>query len=374
MIPYNQPYITGLEKKYLKEAISSKKLSGNGSFTKRCEQFFEKKYRFNKTILTSSCTDALEMTAILLNIKPKDEVIIPSYTYVSTANAFVLRGAQLVFADSSKENPNIDTNKIEALITKKTKAIVPVHYAGVACNMDAILSLAKKYNLYVVEDAAQAIGSLYKAQQLGSIGDLATISFHETKNIMCGEGGLLVINNPKFTHRADTIRNKGTNRVDFENGKVNKYQWTDIGSSFSANELSASFLYAQLQHIDAIQQKRKTQWHTYYNELTCLEKEGKAYLPKIPPYANHNSHIFYLICKNFKERAALITHLHKNGVNAVFHNQSLHKSIYYADKHDGRTLPNADRYTNCLLRLPLFYELTTDMQNKVIENVLFFYK
>lgn len=374
MIPFNQLYVTGLEKKYLKEAIASRILSGNGSFTKRCEQFFENKYGFKKTILTSSCTDALEMATILLNIQSADEVIVPSYTYVSTANAFILRGAKIIFADSCKENPNIDTDSIEALITKKTKAIVPVHYAGVACNMDAINTLATNYNIQVVEDAAQAIGSYYIDKPLGSIGDLATFSFHETKNITCGEGGMLVVNDAKLAKRADTIRDKGTNRVDFLNGEVDKYQWTDIGSSFSANELSASFLYAQFQYIDSIQQKRKEQWHTYFKELTCLEKEGKACLPNIPQYANHNSHIFYLICKNFKERAALITHLHKKNINAVFHNQSLHKSTYYADKHDGRTLPNTDKFSDCLLRLPLFYELTTNMQDKVIKNVLLFYK
>ncbi len=374
MIHFNQPYITGLEKKYFKEVISSKILSSNGKFTKKCQQFFEDKYNFKKTILTPSCTAALEMTTLLLSIQPGDEVIVPSYTFVSTANAFILRGAKIVFADSYKENPNIDAASIHALITKKTKAIVPVHYAGVACDMDTIINMAKKNNLYVVEDAAQAIGAYYKNDPLGSLGNLAAFSFHETKNISCGEGGMLVINDEKYTKRAETIRDKGTNRIDFLKGKVDKYQWVDIGSSYGLNELSASFLYAQLQRIENIRQKRKDQWQLYYKELFSLEKEGKAMLPNIPAYAVHNHHIFYLVCKNLEERSALIAFLHKRGINAVFHNQSLHKSNYYKSKHDGRELPNADRFSDCLIRLPLYYKLSTASQNKISKNILLFYK
>jgi dTDP-4-amino-4,6-dideoxygalactose transaminase len=374
MIPFNKPYITTLEKKYVAEVLSSGRVSCNGSFTEKCEKFFEKKYKFQKAFLTTSCTDALELAAIVLNIQPGDEVIIPSYTYVSTANAFVLRGAKIVFADSSKENPNIDTDTIEALITKKTKAIVPVHYAGIACNMNKIMSLAKKHNLYVVEDAAQAINSFYKNKPLGSIGHLGTFSFHETKNITSGEGGMLVINAGKYNNRAEIIRNKGTNRSDFLKGTTDKYQWVDMGSSFSPNEYTASFLYAQIEKLEEIQQKRKQKWNNYYNGLSVLEKQGKALLPYIPDYATNNWHIFYLLCKNVAERKNLISYLYKNNVQAVFHYQSLHNSLYYKDKHDGRNLSNADRYAGCLLRLPLYCELSKVMQDKIIKLILQFYK
>jgi dTDP-4-amino-4,6-dideoxygalactose transaminase len=374
VIPFNKPYITKLEEKYVTEVLSSGRISSNGDFTKRCHEFFEKKYGFKKVFLTTSCTDALELAAIVLNIQFGDEVIMPSYTYVSTANAFVLRGAKIVFADSSKENPNIDADSIESLITKKTKAIVPIHYAGVACNMDKIMGLANKYNLHVVEDAAQAIDSFYKSKPLGSIGDLSTFSFHETKNITAGEGGMLVINDKKYINRVEIIRDKGTNRSDFLKGIIDKYQWVDIGSSFSPNEYTASFLYAQIEKLDEIQQIRKQKWNNYYNQLLVIEKQGKVLLPHIPDYATNNWHMFYLLCKNVEERTSLIKHLYKNGIQAVFHYQGLHNSIYYKDKHNGRTLPNTDRYTNCLLRLPFYCELSSTMQDKIIKLILSFYK
>lgn len=374
MIPFNKPYITKLEKKYVTEALFSGSIASNGNFTKRCEDFFETKYGFEKVFLTTSCTSALELAAILINIQADDEVIVPSYTYVSTANAFVLRGAKIVFADSSSENPNIDTDSIESLITKRTKAIVPVHYAGIACDMDKITQLAKKYNLSVVEDAAQAINSFYKSKPLGSMGDFGTCSFHETKNITSGEGGMLVINDKKYTNKAEIVKNKGTNRSDFLKGTINKYEWVDMGSSFAPNEYTASVLYAQLEKLEIIQQIRERKWRNYYNQLKPLENEGKLSLPYIPDYATNNWHMFYLLCKNITERTNLISYLYKNGVQAVFHYQNLHNSIYYKDKHDGRILSNAERYTDCLLRLPLYCELSNVKQNKVIKLISSFYK
>jgi len=356
-IPFNKPFLTGKEAHYLYQAVSSGKISGNGIFTKKCHDFFEAKYGFKKVLLTTSCTDALEMAAILLDIKEGDEVIMPSYTFVSTANAFVLRGARIVFADSSVENPNLDATNIEALITPKTKAIIPVHYAGIACDMDMIMDIANRHNLFVVEDAAQAIDSFYKGRPLGSIGHLGAFSFHETKNIISGEGGMLSINDDRFLRRAEIIWEKGTNRAEFFRGEVNKYGWVDIGSSFLPAEIIAAFLYAQLENVDLIQQKRKDLWNQYYELLSPLEAKGKFRLPKTPSFATNNAHMFYLVCNTPAERETLITSLKANGVLAVFHYLSLHKSEYYSPKHDGRELPMSDRYSGCLVRLPLFYEL-----------------
>ena len=292
MIPFNKPYLSGKETDYIREAVLSGKISGDGLFTKRCHDFFEQKYGFKKVLLTTSCTDALEMAAILIDIQPGDEVIMPSYTFVSTANAFVLRGARIVFADSNKDNPNIDTDLIETLITPKTKAIVPIHYAGIACDMDKIMSLAEKYKLFVVEDAAQAIDSYFKDRPLGSIGHLAAFSFHETKNIISGEGGILIINDKRFIERAEIIREKGTNRSAFFRGEVNKYEWVDIGSSFLPSDIIAAFLFAQLENLNDIQEKRKQIWQTYHNNLKPLEYEGKIRLPHIPYFSTYNAHMF----------------------------------------------------------------------------------
>lgn len=373
MIDFNKPYLTGKEAHYIYQAVLSGKISGDGIFTKKCHQFFEKRYGFKKVLLTTSCTDALEMAAILLDIKEGDEVIAPSYTFVSTVNAFVLRGAKIVFVDSAKENPNMDVSKIEALITSKTKAIVPVHYAGIACDMDAIMSLANKYNLFVIEDAAQAIDSFYKEKPLGSIGHMAAFSFHETKNIISGEGGMLVINDDRFIKRSEIIREKGTNRSAFFRGEVDKYGWVDIGSSFLPSDIIAAFLFAQIENIDDIQIKRKNIWNLYYQGLKELEKSGKIQLPYLPSYATNNAHMFYVVCKNMDERAALIEHLKSNGVYAVFHYLSLHKSPYYKPKHDGRDLPYADKYSDCLLRLPMFYELSEEEVEYVIQLINKFY-
>lgn len=373
-IPFNKPYLTGKEVHYIYESVYSGKISGNGMFTKKCQDFFESVYHFNKVLLTTSCTDALEMAAILCDIQPGDEVILPSYTFVSTANAFVLRGAKLVFVDSASDNPNMDVSTIEALITPKTKAIVPVHYAGVACDMDGILGLAKKYNLFVIEDAAQAIDSYYKGIPLGSMGNLSAFSFHETKNIISGEGGMLVVNDEQFKRRAEIIWEKGTNRAEFFRGEVNKYGWVDMGSSFLPSELISAFLYAQLENIGDIQAKRKTIWNTYYEALSSLSENKGFALPNIPSYASNNAHMFYMVCSSLEERTGLIEHLKNNGILAVFHYLSLHQSDYYKDKHDGRVLKYTDLYTDRLVRLPLFYELTPLMQEFIIDKIYEYYK
>lgn len=517
-IPFNKPHLTGKEAHYMYQAVAEGKLSGNGAFTKKCQQFFEERYGFKKCLLTTSCTDALEMAAILCDIQPGDEVIVPSYTFVSSALAFVRAGAKIVFADSMKDNPNIDAEKIESLITPRTKVIVPVHYAGVACDMDRIMEIANRHNLIVVEDAAQAIDSYYtpptnsprnggerdafktadpliyellkeKAQHLrnnpteveealwkylrdeqlgtkfrrqhiindsiadfvsletkliievdggyhnnpeqreaddmrdkllksygfttlrvtnqevlcdtentvarikfavetqrklkalapygervglGAIGHLSAFSFHETKNIIAGEGGMLCINDERFIRRAEIIWEKGTNRAEFFRGEVNKYGWVDTGSSFLPSEVIAAFLWAQLEHLDEIQARRKHLWDLYYTNLSPISslmgksegaslpltaEQGGGFLPVIPSYATNNAHMFYLVCDNLEERTALIEHLKDNGILAVFHYLSLHSSPYYTDKHDGRALPECDRYADCLVRLPMYYDL-----------------
>lgn len=372
MIPFNKPYLTGKETEYITDAVISGKISGNGKYTKMCQQFFEDKFGFKKTLLTTSCTDALEMAAILINIKEGDEVIMPSYTFVSTANAFVLRGAKIVFADSMPNHPNMDCSTLEALITPKTKAIVPVHYAGVACDMDTIMELAKKYNLFVVEDAAQAIDSYYTGKDgvkkaLGSIGHLAAFSFHETKNIIAGEGGMLAINDEQFIERAEIIWEKGTNRSAFFRGEVDKYSWVDIGSSFLPSEIIAAFLWAQLENLEDIQRKRKEHWNTYFTKLEDWAKTNEIELPFVPNYATNNGHIFFVVCKNLEQRELLIKKLKRNNILAVFHYISLHKSTFYEKLHDKRNLPNTDNYTETLLRLPMFYELDVE---KVINQIL----
>lgn len=373
MIPFNKPHLTGKETHYIYEAVKSLHLSGNGMFTKKTHAFFQEKYGFKKCLLTSSCTDALEMSSILINIEPGDEVIIPSYTFVSTANAFVLRGAKIIFADSLPDHPNIDASKIEALITEKTKAIVPVHYAGMACEMDEIMALAKKYNLYVVEDAAQAVDSYYKGRALGSIGHLATFSFHETKNIISGEGGMLVVNDSELFERSEIIWEKGTNRSAFFRGEVNKYGWVDVGSSYLPSEVVAAFLYAQLENLDDIQNRRKDIWNTYYNGLSELEAKGDLKLPKLPSGATNNAHMFYVVCESYEKRAALISHLKSKEVMSVFHYLSLHKSPFYEEKYDGKSLIMSDYYEQHLLRLPFFYDLTAEEQEFVISEINKFY-
>jgi len=370
MIPFNKPYLTGKETEYIRLAVESGKISGDGIYTKKCHQFFETEFNFKKVLLTTSCTDALEMAAILINIMPGDEVIIPSYTFVSTVNAFVLRGARIVFADSEATNPNIDATKIEALITPKTKAIVPVHYAGVACDMDKIMEIAERHNLFVIEDAAQAIDSYYKGKPLGSIGHLAAFSFHETKNIISGEGGMLVINDERFIGRAEIIREKGTNRSAFFRGEVDKYGWVDIGSSFLPSEIIAAFLYAQIENLAAIQSRRRRIWEKYNDQFKALELNGTIRLPFIPDYATINGHMYYLVTNGLEQRNKLIEACKAKDIHPVFHYLSLHKSPYYKDKYEGLDLKNSDIYTDSLVRLPLYYSLSEAEQDLIIETII----
>lgn len=358
MINFNKPYLHGKELVYISQAATSGKISGDGQFTKKCHEFFEQRYGFKKVLLTTSCTDALEMAALLLDIQPGDEVIAPSYTFVSTVNAFALRGAKIVFADSYPDHPNIDPIEISKLITPNTRAIIVVHYAGVACDMDAIMAISNLHNIPVVEDAAQAIDSYYKGKPLGSIGTFGTFSFHETKNIIAGEGGLLAINDERYIHRAEIIREKGTNRSSFFRGEVAKYGWVDIGSSFLPSDIIAAYLYAQLENIDLIQERRQTIWQRYYAKLSITLLNTGIELPIVADYSTNNAHMFYLVCKNLEQRTALIQYLKDNGVHAVFHYLSLHTSEYYQDKHSGNVLRYCDFFTDTLVRLPLYYELT----------------
>ncbi|MDC7995697.1 dTDP-4-amino-4,6-dideoxygalactose transaminase [Altibacter sp. HG106] len=357
MIPFNKPYITGKELRYIEDAVARGQLSGNGDYTKKCHAYFESTFRFPKVLLTTSCTDALEMAAILLHIQPGDEVIMPAYTFVSTANAFVLRGATIRFVDSRSDHPGMDEHAIEALINDNTKAIVVVHYAGVACDMDLIQKIADTHNLAIVEDAAQAFGATYKGKPLGSFGALSAFSFHETKNIQCGEGGLLVINEENLQARAEIIWEKGTNRSAFFRGEIDKYGWVDIGSSFLPSELNAAYLFAQLEESERIQKQRTAIWEAYYKQLKEWAARLGIQLPVIPDYAINNAHMFYLFCRDNEQRTRLIQHLKAHGVHAVFHYLSLHESPFYYKKHDGRALQNSDQYTERLVRLPLYYEL-----------------
>lgn len=381
MIGFNRPHLTGKEAHYMYQAVMIGHLSGNGEYTKKCQAFFQERYGFKKCLLTTSGTDALEMCAMLCDLKPGDEVIIPSYTFVSTALAFLREGAKVVFADSMKRNPNLDVESLESLITPRTKVIVPVHYAGVACDMDAIMAIANKHNLLVVEDAAQAIDSYYTSNfthqklPLGGIGHLSAFSFHETKNITAGgEGGLLVVNDERFIRRAEILWEKGTNRAEFFRGAVNKYGWVDMGSSFLPAEINAAFLWAQLENLNEIQNKRKALWETYYELLKPLAEKGYFSLPDLPEYASNNAHMFYLVCRNLEERTNLIKFLKEHEIQAVFHYLSLHSSEYYKDKHDGRDLPECDRYMDTLVRLPLFYDLSNEEVEHICETVKQFFE
>lgn len=373
MIPFNKPYITGKEVHYIYDAVATGKISGNGKYTQMCQRYFEERWGFKKALLTTSCTDALEMSALLLNIEPGDEVIVPSYTFVSTALAFVRQGARIIFADSRTDHPGIDEAKIEGLVTEYTKAIIVVHYAGVACEMDKIMDIANRHKLFVVEDAAHAIDSYYTSKDgikkaLGSIGHLSAFSFHETKNIQCGEGGLLAINDDRFVNRGEIIWEKGTNRAEFFRGEVNKYGWVDIGSSFLPSEVTAAFLWAQLEALEDIQKKRCELWHQYMNKIKDWALINNIQLPTVPDYATNNAHMFYIVCKSQAQREALLKKLKDNGILAVFHYLSLHKSLYYQNKHDGRELPYSDRYSDTLVRLPMYYGLTNNNLEIIIKQ------
>ena len=375
MIPFNKPCLTGKEAHYMYQAVFTGKLSGNGYFTKKCQHYFEERYGFKKCLLTTSGTDALEMCAMLCGLNPGDEVIVPSYTFVSTALAFLREGAKVIFADSMQCNPNLDAESLEKLITPRTRVIAPVHYAGVACDMDAIMAVAEKHNLLVVEDAAQAIDSFYKGRPLGSIGHLGAFSFHETKNITAGgEGGLLTINDERFIRRSEILWEKGTNRAEFFRGAVNKYGWVDMGSSFLPAEINAAFLWAQLENLDVIQAKRKKLWEQYFVGLQQLAGKGFIRLPQIPGYATNNAHMFYFVCRNLDERSALIAFLKENGVTAPFHYLSLHKSDYYMEHNYERPeLPNCDMYADCLVRMPMYYELELEQVDLIVSKIIEFY-
>lgn len=375
MIPFNKPYLTGKEAHYMYQAVFTGHLSGNGYFTKKCQKFFEEKYGFKKCLLTTSGTDALEMCAMLCDLKAGDEVIVPSYTFVSTALAFLREGATVVFADSMDSNPNLDANKFESLITPRTKVIALVHYAGVACDMDAIMAVAEKHNLIVVEDAAQAIDSYYKGRPLGSCGHLGAFSFHETKNITAGgEGGLLTINDERFIRRSEILWEKGTNRAEFFRGAVNKYGWVDMGSSFLPAEINAAFLWAQLENLEDIQAKRKKIWEQYFAGLQTLAAEGKIRLPQIPGYATNNAHMFYIVCRNIEERSGLIKFLKDRDVVAPFHYLALHKSEYYMNHSNLHPeLPNCDMYADCLVRLPMYYELELEQVDNIVNLIKLYY-
>jgi dTDP-4-amino-4,6-dideoxygalactose transaminase len=370
-IPFNKPHITGKEVHYIYDAVASGHISGNGKYTKMCQRYFEERWGFRKVLLTTSCTDALEMCAMLLEIRPGDEVIIPSFTFVSTALAFYREGAKIVFADSRSDHPGIDEEKIEELITSRTKVIVVVHYAGVACDMEKVIAIADRHGLFVVEDAAQAIDSYYTGsngviRSLGSIGHLAAFSFHETKNIQCGEGGMLAINDERFVKRAEIIWEKGTNRAEFFRGEVNKYGWVDTGSSFLPSEVSAAFLWAQIEEIDSIQKRRKEIWEWYDHNVRDIFSSYSFDKPIIPLYATNNAHMYYLVCSYPDERTRLIEYLKSKGFIAVFHYQSLHKSLFYRTLDNGRSLPLSERYSDCLVRLPLYFGLDP----KILKSLL----
>lgn len=375
MIYFNVPPHIGNEENYIMEAISSQKICGDGQFTKKCSKWLEEYTGTAKALLTTSCTHATEMAAILSNIQPGDEVIMPSYTFVSTADAFILRGAKAVFVDIRPDTMNIDETLIEDAITEKTKAIVPVHYAGVACEMDTIMDIARRHNLLVIEDAAQGITSTYKGAALGTIGDYGCYSFHETKNISMGEGGALLIKNPADIERAEIIREKGTNRSKFFRGQIDKYTWVDAGSSYLPSELNAAYLWGQLESITQIQSQRIDIWNTYYKELKELEGEHKIQLPVIPEGCAHNAHMFYIKAKDLNERTRLIEYLKSHEISAVFHYVPLHSSP--AGQNFGR-FHGKDNYTTReserLLRLPLYYGLDTTLCLHICNIIKNFYQ
>ena len=375
MIPFNVPPVYGTEEEMIHQAIASHKICGDGDFTKKCHQWIEQNTGCEKALLTTSCTHALEMAALLSRIQPGDEVIMPSYTFVSTANAFVLRGARIVFVDIRPDTMNIDENLIEDAITEKTKAIAPMHYAGVGCEMDTICAVAKKYGLFVIEDAAQAVKAFYKGKPLGTFGEFGCFSFHETKNYSMGEGGALLIDDPAYIDDAEIIREKGTNRSQFWRGKVDKYRWVDFGSSYLPSELNAAYLYAQLEHADEIFDDRMASWNLYYELLSGLAAEGFIELPFIPEYCSHNAHIFYIKVKDIEERSALIKYLKEHDVETVFHYIPLHSAP--AGLKWGR-FHGEDRWTTKeserLLRLPMFYKLGEDSISIVAENIRNFYR
>ena len=375
MINFNVPPLAGKEYEYIAQAIASHKICGDGAFTKKCHAWLEQRFGSNKMLLTTSGSSALDMAALLCNIQPGDEVILPSFTFSSTANSFAIYGAKLVFVDVRPDTMNIDETLIESAITEKTKVIVPVHYAGVACEMDTIMDIARRHNLYVVEDAAQGVMSSYKGRPLGTIGDVGCYSFHETKNYSMGEGGAVSVNNPEMIERAEILREKGTNRAKFFRGQVDKYNWVDIGDSFLPSELNAAYLYAQLEMADEINNDRLNSWEEYNKAFTPLEEQGLLSLPVIPEDCVHNAHMYYIKCRSLDERTAFINFLKEKGVMAVFHYVPLHSApagLKFGRFHgeDKYTTADSDR----LVRLPMYYKLSEEDRNTVIEAVKEFYK
>jgi dTDP-4-amino-4,6-dideoxygalactose transaminase len=369
-IPFNRPHVSPLEVSHVNKAIESRRLCGDGPYTKKVHAFFQDRYGYPKTLLTTSCTDALELAGLVAQLGPDDEVIVPAFTFVSSANAFALRGVKLVFADSEASDPNISPEEIKKLITPRTKAIVVVHYAGMCCDMDAIMKLANDAGLIVIEDAAQALDSTYRGQPAGSFGAMATFSFHETKNITCGEGGLIVLNRQSDFERAEIIREKGTNRSAFIRGEVDRYGWVEVGSSFLPSELNAAFLFAQLQQIDEIQARRLAIFALYDELLKGPLKELGISTPHIPHDCVGNGHAYYVVLHSIEARTKVFDDMKRSGVQTASHYASLHKSRYFAAKHDKRPLPNSDRFADCLLRLPLYFGLTDDEVRFVCDTLL----
>lgn len=374
IVPFNSPYKSPNDLFYLTDQFHSNKFSGNGKYTQKCQSFFEEEYCFKKSFLTTSCTAALEMTALLIDCKDGDEIIMPSYTFVSTALAFVREGAKIVFADSYSDNPNLDLSKITSLINSNTKAIVVIHYAGMSVDMDELLKITEDFNIILIEDAAQAIHSFYQNKPLGSFGHLATFSFHETKNIHAGEGGMLIINDQKYCKRAEVLWEKGTNRMAFSRGEISKYEWIDKGSSFLPSEITAAFLYSQLLDVKKVTTKRLIIWQHYHSSLLTLKNKGLIFFPNKNEVNQHNAHIFYIICNSKKVRNELINYLNNKGVQVVFHYQALHQSKFHLQANSYKPLPNAEKYSDCLLRLPLFYSLSINQQNYVITEIYNFFK
>ncbi|MCX6305245.1 MAG: dTDP-4-amino-4,6-dideoxygalactose transaminase [Bacteroidetes bacterium] len=372
-IPFNKPFIPWLSFRFMIRGALSGTIAGNGRYTKKCHTFFEKRFGFAKVLMTTSCSDALEMTALLCRIEPGDEVIMPSFTFMSTANAFLLRGAKVVFADTLPDVPNIDPAAIEQLITPKTKAIVVVHYSGLACDMDRIMDIARRHGVFVVEDAAHAIDSYHRGRPLGSIGHFGTFSFHETKNIISGEGGLLMVNDREFEKRAEIIWEKGTNRASFFRGEVDKYGWVDIGSSYLPSDSVAAFLFTQIVRFDRIQSSRKKVWWNYYGLLKQLEQKGYLKCPVVPDFATVNGNIFYITVHSGETRDNLIAFLKTHGIHALFHYLPLHSSPYFIDKHDGRELPNTDRFSATILRLPFYNALRKSQVKFIVDRINEFY-
>ncbi len=366
---FNRPYLTGREAHHLAQVALSGKLSGNGHYTKLCHDFFQQRFGFAKVLLTTSCSDALEMAAILCNIQPGEEVIMPSFTFVSPANAFLLRGARIRFADTSSQYPNIDPESVKKLITSRTRVIVVVHYAGGACDMESIMTMARQHNLLVVEDAAHAHDSYFREKPLGGIGHFGAFSFHETKNIISGEGGMLAVNDERFIKRAEIIWEKGTDRAAFARGEVNKYGWKDIGSSFLPSEITAAILYSQLEIFDEIQTKRKNVWHQYYKLLKPLEENNWIRIPHIPEWATINGNMFFIVTKQRDERDNLLSFLKKKGIYAVFHYLPLHSSEFFQPLHDGRILKNTDHFASCIIRLPFYNDMTEEEITYVVKAI-----